>query len=203
MTDFLNAIQYEYGGAIAPNNAMPSDVRRHTNGQRAHDAIKSVITWKSWTRSERDAADAKRQFSSDLCVKLHRRSVCHDQTIAATFLRGIERSIGCLDQRRAFCRALRVQSDSRSTQTHRYPFGGNVQCMGHAKLPKTLPDLLADEFATYRIGTWQEHNELFPAIPGGQIGGSARLCGKCQRDRLQTGISSRMSVLVVEFLEMI
>jgi hypothetical protein len=47
--------------------------------------------------------------------------------------------------------------------------------MRYAKLPKTLPDLLADEFATCRIGVRQQHCELFSTIPGGQIGGSARL----------------------------
>jgi hypothetical protein len=75
--------------------------------------------------------------------------------------------------------------------------------MRYAKLLKTPPDLLADEFATCRIGIRQQHSELFSTIPDGQIGGSARLRGKHLRERLQTGISSLMSVLVVEFLEMI
>jgi hypothetical protein len=40
--------------------------------------------------------------------------------------------------------------------------------MRYAKLLKTPPDLLADEFATCRIGIRQQHSELFSTIPDGQ-----------------------------------
>jgi hypothetical protein len=75
--------------------------------------------------------------------------------------------------------------------------------VGNPDLSNSAANPFPNPRTTGSVGIGQQQRKLFSAVSRREIGGPTRLRGQRPRDRLQTGISGRMAILIVEFLEMI
>jgi len=75
--------------------------------------------------------------------------------------------------------------------------------VSNAGIPDLAKDPLPDPRASRRIGVGQQHHELFAAISRREIRGSLGFRGQNMRNGTQAVVAGRVSILVVECLEMI